>query len=145
MIASFVGNGIGLLLLGFGWIAMKHISGGKGWEAWAMRGIILIMFFGGASLLLTGIGSIIHSGTLMVLGILGSTGTLVVSTLIFLFLLFEVVMGLWRRPNKQAAMSAMFLAFALTLPLAGAPAQLASTLQSSATAYAAQIGAKLGV
>ena len=145
MIAGLIGNGLGILLLGFGYIAMKHISGGRGWEAWAMRFIIVLMFLGGAALILTGIGGWIHSAMLLGLGILGAMGEIVVSTLIFLFLLFEVVMGLWRHPNKKAAMAAMGLAFALTLPLAGFPAQFASQLQASASTYAAQIGSKLGV
>ena len=145
MLAGLVGNGLGILLLGVGWIALRHIKGGKGWEAWAMRVVIVVMFLGGAALLLTGIGGWLHSVTVTVLGLLGSTGELVVCTLLFLFLLFEVVMGLWRKPNKKAAMSAVFLAFTLTLPLAGAPAQFASQLSASSSQYAALIGSKLGV
>ena len=145
MLAGLVGNGLGILLLGTGWIAMRHLSGGRGWEAWAMRAVIIIMFLGGAALLLTGVGGWIHSATVTVLGVLGPTGEVVVSTLLFLFLLFEVVMGLWRHPAKAAAMSAVFLAFTLTLPMAGAPGHFASQLSSSANQYASMLGAKLGV
>jgi hypothetical protein len=145
MIAGLVGNGLGILLLGTGWIAMRHLSGGRGWEAWAMRAVIVVMFLGGAALLLTGIGAFLHTIAVDILGILGSTGELVVCTLLFLFLLFEVIMGLWRRPGKGAATSAVFLAFTLTLPLAGAPAQFASQLSSSANQYATMLGSKLGV
>jgi hypothetical protein len=145
MIAGLVGNGLGILLLGTGWIAMRHLRGGRGWEAWAMRAVIVVMFLGGAALLLTGVGGLLHSVATGILGILGSTGELVVCTLLFLFLLAEVVMGLWRHPGKAAAMSAVFLAFTLTLPLAGAPAQLASQLSASANQYASVLGSKLGV
>ena len=74
MLAGLIGNGLGLLLLGVGWIAMKHIHGGSGWEAWAMRAIIVVMFLGGAALILTGIGGWIHSAMLLGLGILGAKG-----------------------------------------------------------------------
>lgn len=145
MLASFIGNGLGLVLLGFGVIAMRHLRGGRGWEAWAMRGVILVMFLGGSALLLTGIGNFIHSGLMMLLGIAGAKGALVISTLLFLFLLFEVVMGLWRHPAKAAAWSAVFLAFSLTLPLASAPGQFAAQLRTSANHYAEQLGITLGV
>ena len=145
MLAGLVGNGLGILLLGVGWIAMRHVSGGRGWESWVMRAVILIMFLGGAAFLLTGIGNWLHSGTLLVLGLLGTTGALVIGTLTFIYLLFEVVMGVWRKPGKKAAWSAVFLAFSLTLPLAGAPASFAAQLRSSANTYASAIGSKLGI
>jgi hypothetical protein len=145
MIAGLVGNGLGILLLGVGWIAMRHISGGRGWEAWAMRAVILIMFLGGAAFLLTGIGGFFHMITVDILGVLGATGELVVCTLLFLFLLFEVVMGLWRRPGHGAAWSAVFLAFTLTLPMAGAPGRFASDLSASANQYATSIGSQMGI
>jgi len=145
MLAGLVGNGLGILLLGTGWVALRHIQGGRGWEKWAMRAIILVMFLGGAAMLLTGIGGWLTSVTTAVLGVLGSTGEVVVCTLLFLYLLFEVVMGIWRHPSRKTAMSAVFLAFTLTLPLAGAPAQFASQLRASASQYAAAIGSKLGV
>jgi hypothetical protein len=145
MIAGLVGNGLGILLLGVGWIAMRHLSGGRGWEAWAMRAVILIMFLGGAAFLLTGIGGFLHRITVDVLSILGVTGELVVCTLLFLFLLFEVVMGIWRHPGHAAAYSAVFLAFTLTLPMAGAPGHFASDLSSSANQYASAIGSQMGI
>src|ERR1039457_855502 len=104
MLAGLVGNGLGILLLGVGWIALRHINGGRGWEGWAMRAIIILMFLGGAALLLTGIGGWLHSATITIFGLFGAAAELVICTLLFLFLLFEVVMGLWRHPNKKAAM-----------------------------------------
>ena len=145
MLAGLIGDGLGILLLGLGYIAMRHINGGKKWERWAMRGIILLMFLGGAALLLTGIGQWLTSAARWVLAFTGPAGAVVIGTLAFIFLLLEVVMGIWRSPGHKAAYSAVFLAFALTLPLAGAPAQFATSLQSSATAYAAQIGTSLGI
>jgi hypothetical protein len=160
MLAGLVGNGLGILIIGLCWIVMKHVGGGgasspfargggggggKGWEKWVMRGIILLMLLGGAALMLTGIGDLLHAVATGLLGLLGSVFELVADTLLFAYLLFEVVMGVWRKPGKKQAWSAVFLAFALTLPLAGAPANLAGQIRSGATTYAGELGSELGI
>lgn len=159
MLAGLVGNGLGILIIGLCWIAMKHVGGGgasnpfarggggggKGWESWAMRGIILLMLLGGAALTLTGIGHLLHAGATGLFGLFGFTAELVIDTLLFAYLLFEVVMGVWRKPGKKQAWSAVFLAFVLTLPLAGESAIVAGQIYGGASAYATMLGAKLGV
>jgi hypothetical protein len=160
MLAGLVGNGLGILIIGLCWIVMRHVGGGgapspfargggggggKGWEKWVMRGIILLMLLGGAALTLTGIGDLLHDATTGLFGLFGATAELIIDTLLFAYLLFEVVMGVWRKPGKKQAWSAVFLAFALTLPLVGEPAHVADQIHTSTSAYADEVGSWLGV
>jgi hypothetical protein len=170
MIAGLVGNGIGLGLIAFALILMRHTlpkgkaagpggggqggrgaapsAGGKGIGGWVnkigSRVAMIVMFAGGTALAVTGIGNWIHGGVVTVFGLLGVTGT-VIGAVVFLGLLAEAGFKFWRGPTRLAAWCAAGLMLAATFPLAGQTAAIANSLNNAGTQLVTSISSNLGL
>lgn len=138
-LAGLLGNGVGLLCLGLGYILMKqkHLQSGKP-GAVVMRIVIVLMFLGGAGLLGAGIGMWIQRGTNAVLGLFGTAGT-IIAALAAVTLLLTVVLGLWKDPSKKVAWAAALLPFALALMTGGILGQIGDTSSQFARDGSAQL------
>jgi uncharacterized membrane protein len=162
MLGQIFGSGAGLLLVALAAISTHYLlrggggggagafgrgGGGKGVKArahvWALRFTVILMFLGAILMTVTGLGNLIHTVVMFPLGFLG-VSAVVVSTILFAIALLEVIHGLIKKPTKTTVWAAFFLAFTLTLPLAGIFGQMANTLLSSGDTYAASISSTLG-
>lgn len=102
-IASWAGSGAGLIVIGAAWVLMffnKHFPSGI--QPWVMRGVIVLMFMGGATVAVTVVGKWATRKIGELAGYFGGWGAaaLVIGAL---FLIGMIIFGTWKFPSPKVA------------------------------------------
>lgn len=117
--AAIAGSGAGLVIIASAWLLMRHLSRLPRWShPWLHRAVILGMYTGGATLMLTELGRWIITAETWVLGFFGGTsaglghaGAVIAGLVIAV----SVIVGLIWAPDTETAYQALGLPALLVL------------------------------
>ena len=120
---NLVGSGAGIIAIAVGFLLLQHMSHAPQFtHPWLRRGVIILMYAGGASLAVTYIGQETLRLIELVAGWFGGLDYGLIRTVLviaLLFLLVGTVVGLIWSPDPGTAMVAIILPVLLALPLGG--------------------------
>lgn len=141
-IASLIGSGAGVIIIGAAFIAMMHIGRLPAVVQSVLRRVLIIaMFAGGSALAVTELGVLWYKTSAAVAGLFGGLNAGIprsVIVLVSVLLLLGTVVGLIWAPNEAVALVASLVPAVLMLVPGGALHQIYVATTAPAQAMAAQ-------
>ncbi len=122
-LTNLIGSGAGLIVIAFGMVVLKYMGHlPSATHPWIHRGIIVLMFAGGAALAVTAIGGYVDGAIRWIAGLAGGVDygiPHVAIVVALLFLIAGTIVGIIFAPDAGTAMVAILLPILLALPAGG--------------------------